>query len=198
MSSLGRRTQRRTAAVARVAFALIALLLVSVREARAADVDWADARAHDKGCRGTAHIFHVRCEHPDGSWSTECADMPNGLFRGIKMAGDPVRLPDKAWTEVTILDGTCEPLPTDTAKGRCGQECDDLLKSAVLNGFETAGNSGEGSEAAVVILACHAACEATRFADLGSLNWYEKWAVTRECEGVNRVYHIPCRDGDGL
>ena len=279
MLSLGRRTQLRTGAVARVAFTLLTLLLVSAREARAqswADArahdkgcrdgahifhvrcersdqdwsdrcsdmpkrqfrgstmtkdpvrlpdrawtevavadgvcgplpasqgnvgvpDWADGLAHDKGCRGYAHLFHVRCERPDGSWSTECADMPKRLFRGIEMAGDPVRLTDKAWTEVIITDGTCEPLSTETAKGRCRQECDDMLKSAVIDAFGNVGGSGEsGSEVGVALVACQAYCDSTRHADLASLNWYEKWAVAKECAGVNRLYHIPCTDGDGV
>jgi hypothetical protein len=72
-------------------------------------MDWADARAHDKGCRSTAHIYHVRCERPDGSWSTECTDMSTRSFHGSEMTTAPVRLPDRAWTEVAITDTTCNP-----------------------------------------------------------------------------------------
>jgi hypothetical protein len=63
MSFIGRCIPLRTGAFARVVFALLAPLLVAEREAKA--VDWADARAYDKGCRNGAHIFHVRCERSD-------------------------------------------------------------------------------------------------------------------------------------
>ena len=278
MSSLGRRIHRSTGALARVAFVLIALLLVSAREARAQDwadarahdkgcrgaahifhvrcersdqdwsdrcpdmskrlfrgsemttepvrlpdkawtevaiadgvcgplpasqgnvgaADWADARAHDKGCRGAAHIFHVRCERPDQSWSTECADMPMRQFLGSAMGAAPTRLADKAWTEVYSADGTCTP-PTDTAKSRCREECDNILGPGVNNALGDAfSGNNETSPIGVVIVGCHGYCEGTRHADLASLNWYEKWAAAKECDGVNRVYHIPCTDGDGV
>jgi len=70
-------------------------------------VGWADDRAQDKGCRGTARIYHVRCERPDGSWSTDCSDMPSRMFHGLPMQQDPARLADRAWTEVAIPDATC-------------------------------------------------------------------------------------------
>ena len=69
--------------------------------------DWADNRAHDKGCHGPERIFHVRCERPDGNWSDRCTDMPLQPFRRVPMTKAPVRLADKAWTEVAILDPAC-------------------------------------------------------------------------------------------
>jgi hypothetical protein len=160
--------------------------------------DWAYGRAHDKDCRGYGHLFHVRCERPDGSSSTECADMPKGNFRGVMMAGDPVRLPDKAWTEVVIVDKTCQPLDPNTSKGRCRQECDDMLKGAVIEAMGNVGSGESGSEVGVAILACHGLCESMKHADFASLGWNDKWAAPKECAGVNRVYHVPCADGDGI
>jgi hypothetical protein len=110
-------THLRTGTLAGVTFILIALLLVSAREARA--VDWADARAHDKGCSGTARIFHVRCERPDGGWSHDCPDMPKRSFRGATMTKDPKRLPDRAWAEVAIMDARCGPHWGDFKKDHC-------------------------------------------------------------------------------
>jgi hypothetical protein len=157
-------------------------------------VDWADSRALDKGCRGWTHVFHVRCEFPDGSASQSCPDMPTRSFLGSSMYSGPSRLPDRAWTEVYLSDGTCSPLPSDTAKARCRQKCDDALGPAVANSLE----NGGGSEAGVVIVACHGVCEAKRHVDVHSVGWYEKWAEPKECAGPNRVYNIPCTDGDGV
>jgi hypothetical protein len=81
---------------------------VATPQTGGAGVGWADARAHDKGCRGpTQHVWHVRCEHPDGNWSHDCPDMEAGLFRGTPMFMAPKRLEDRAWTEVVAIDGSC-------------------------------------------------------------------------------------------
>ena len=65
-------------------------------------VAWADGRAHDKGCRGNERIWHVRCEFSDGNWSDKCRDMESRAFRGLPMTRPPIRLSDRAWTEVAV------------------------------------------------------------------------------------------------
>lgn len=73
-----------------------------------ASADWADTGAHKKDCRGSNRIYHVRCERPDGNWSTDCPDMPvSRLFRGATLASVPIRLEDRSWTEAVVPDPTC-------------------------------------------------------------------------------------------
>jgi hypothetical protein len=125
--------------------------------------------------------------------------MPQRTCLGRAMHSAPTRLPDRAWSEVAISDGSCA-LGEDTAKGACRGHCDNILGPAVTNNLANGSvyNSESTSEAAVVIVACHAACEGIRHADFRSLGWYEKWAAPKDCAGINRVYHIPCTDGDGI
>ena len=65
---------------------------------------WADDRAHEKQwCgNGAVQVYHVRCEFANGDWSTHCGDMERRTFRGRAMSKDPVRLPDRAWTQVEL------------------------------------------------------------------------------------------------
>jgi hypothetical protein len=49
-------------------------------------INWADVSAHHKGCRGPGqHIYHVRCERPDGNWSQDCSDMHTRTFPEMPM-----------------------------------------------------------------------------------------------------------------
>lgn len=166
--------------------------------APSAKPDWADARAHDKGCMGYQHVFHVRCEKPDGSASTECPDMPTRAFLGFSMSQAPKRLPDRAWTEVVPADNVCASI--GSGKQKCRDECDTILGPAVQNNLSEGSIYGgdSSSEPGVVIVACHASCELTRWADLSSAGWFDKWAVAKGCKGENREYHVPCTDRDGI
>jgi hypothetical protein len=65
---------------------------------------WATSlsRAHNKGCRNGRQTYHVRCELPDGSYSTLCENLPRGSFNNLPMLDVPTRLSDRAWTEVAV------------------------------------------------------------------------------------------------
>lgn len=63
---------------------------------------WNDSRAHDKGCWNGVQTWHVRCETPNGAWSTACPDMADRSFKNKQMVAPPKRLPDRAWTEVKV------------------------------------------------------------------------------------------------
>jgi hypothetical protein len=166
--------------------------------APSAKPDWADARAHDKGCYGYKHVFHVRCEKPDGSSSTECTDMPTRKFLGREMVDAPKRLPDRAWTEVVPSDSVCGTV--SSGKNQCRDECDTILGPAVQSNLSDGSIYGanSSSEPGLVIVACHGSCELTRWADLNTAGWFDKWAAAKGCNGENREYHVPCTDRDGI
>jgi hypothetical protein len=67
-------------------------------------VSWRDDRAHWKSSNNGVTVFHVRCEDSHGGASTACPDMPQRSFLGRKMAENPTRLSDEAWTEVKVRD----------------------------------------------------------------------------------------------
>ncbi len=85
---------------------LMTAIILPIQTASAAQPTWTENRAHAKSCKNKAKIWHVRCEHSNGRWSTAC---PNSSFRTFK--GLPVlkqhRLPDRAWTEVAVKDPAC-------------------------------------------------------------------------------------------
>lgn len=66
---------------------------------------WADERAHDKGCAGSTHLWHVRCESSAGA-QTSCADRADNRFRGAHVFRQ-LRLPDRAWSAVATQDTAC-------------------------------------------------------------------------------------------
>ncbi|HYJ10210.1 MAG TPA: hypothetical protein VEX18_14405 [Polyangiaceae bacterium] len=65
------------------------------------------SRAHKKSCVSGAQVYHVRCERPDGSADSSCADMPRGAWSGMTMTAAPKRL-NSEWTEVAVDDNACK------------------------------------------------------------------------------------------
>ena len=171
---------------------------------------WNEAGAHDKGCTdGGAHRYHVRCERGDGSAATYCDDLPQGNFKGQSMTSSPVRLSDRAWTEVDITDNSCSlswneagahdkgctddgslkyHVRCESGDGAASTKCDDLPQ----------GNfKGQSMTSSPVRLSDRAWTEVNVSDNSCSLSWNEAGAHDKGCFDNARRYHVRCEQNGG-
>ena len=175
-----------------------------------AALNWYERGAHDKGCFDNVQTYHVRCEDPNGQWSTACTDMPRGNFKGKPMLVDPIRLPDRAWTEVKVQ---CENPSAFSwyERGAHDKGCSDNVQTYHVRCEDPNGQwstactdmpRGNFKSKPMLIdpirLPDRAWTEVkVQCKSPSAFSWYERGAHDKGCWNNVQTYHVRCEDPNG-
>jgi len=132
----------------------------------------------------------------------EIAGQKTGIAEKGEFYVEDSTCPCASATTTTTTTSTLKPGekedPNKKQKESCHQKCDDSPIGKSLQGAALNDPDKTGSKAAIVILACHGACEILAYPDLSTMHYNEDLAVPKGClDSASRIYDIPCTDAKG-